>query len=154
MTRAQPQQTLTCLPERVNTVPCCAICNQMKRTSSVPDFVERARAINAHCPVALPGQRPPLPKAFGGRADLRNARKTKADKLTSAQRRALQSATCYLCGVQPAGGVDRVDSFGDYVTDNVRSCCKGCNYLKKDLSPQEVCVHVAYIVRHTSAWDT
>lgn len=34
-------------------------------------------------------------------------------------------------------GIDRVDNSLGYILSNVVSCCKICNYMKKDLSEQE-----------------
>ena len=42
---------------------------------------------------------------------------------------------CYLCGHKPYleyGGIDRVDSNIGYTPENVKSCCKNCNFMKKN----------------------
>lgn len=34
-------------------------------------------------------------------------------------------------------GIDRTYNSGSYTLDNVKTCCKNCNSMKKDLSPEE-----------------
>lgn len=66
----------------------------------------------------------------------------------------LTSDNCYYCGAEPAqiwiihasskesqektkyiyNGLDRVDNLRGYFCDNVRTCCKYCNYAKNDLT--------------------
>ena len=58
---------------------------------------------------------------------------------------------CYYCGTEPKqiydkksingafiyNGIDRIDSLKGYELNNVRSCCKQCNYLKTNYSEKE-----------------
>jgi hypothetical protein len=58
---------------------------------------------------------------------------------------------CYFCGTEPVlikthkifsgaiprNGIDRLDSFSGYSTDNVVPCCKTCNYAKGIMSEDE-----------------
>lgn len=56
---------------------------------------------------------------------------------------------CYYCGAAPArrvesswdfieiNGVDRLDNSLSYILDNCVSCCKICNYAKRDLSQKD-----------------
>lgn len=63
----------------------------------------------------------------------------------------LMQQSCYYCGREPFNvikakqsygkfifnGIDRVDNSKEYFIDNVVSCCKHCNSMKKDLSKEE-----------------
>ena len=138
----------------VNTVACCSTCNSIKASHSVDSFVHHARKMYAFScgDIALDTERSALPAAFGGRADLCELEKTKEDHLTIEERVQLWASPCYLCGREPALGIDRLDSTGHYVADNVAPCCSSCNYFKKDLSPIEIKTHITYIYNHTAMW--
>ena len=50
----------------------------------------------------------------------------------------LYNMPCFYCGINPdttttLGGVDRIDSLGNYTMDNVVPCCKTCNFMKGKL---------------------
>lgn len=45
-------------------------------------------------------------------------------------------------------GVDRVDNSRGYHPDNVTTCCKTCNYMKRDMDHGEFLAHVRAIVAH------
>jgi hypothetical protein len=63
----------------------------------------------------------------------------------------LTQKNCYYCGISPSqsfvrgnpngefiyNGVDRVDSLKGYELNNVVSCCKTCNYAKRDMTQEE-----------------
>ena len=136
-----------------NTVPSCCLCSFMKGTSSIHGVVDAVRRIAAH--QRLDGDGEPdaqraRPLAMGGHAARRAApEKEKVMHLTDDQRTALKCAPCYLCGVTPACGIDRMDADGDYTVDNSRPCCAPCNYMKKDMSLDDFKGHVGAILRHT-----
>jgi len=128
----------------VNTVPCCAICNQMKASSSVDEFLQGVAAISTHAPVSVvPDTRGALPPHFANRRGCE--KRLKRNFLTREEAQQLRESPCYLCGVSPATGIDRVDSAGEYTTQNSRSCCSRCNYMKKDLELHAFLLHVHYI---------
>jgi hypothetical protein len=72
----------------------------------------------------------------------------------------LTSSDCHYCGVKPfnkiknskgfylCNGIDRLDSNGDYVKNNVVSCCKNCNYLKLKLSKDDFLNIIKRIYEH------
>ena len=75
--------------------------------------------------------------------------------------RELTSMDCFYCGVKPLqvfsssglyngdyiyNGIDRIDSFKGYETDNCRPCCKTCNYMKQRLSEKEFVSHIENIL--------
>lgn len=63
----------------------------------------------------------------------------------------LFSGDCYYCGLQAKdsncqkgkygdfyyNGIDRIDNHKGYISDNVVSCCKHCNYAKRDMSQKD-----------------
>lgn len=50
----------------------------------------------------------------------------------------LVTLKCFYCGDDnTTGGVDRTDNTRGYVPENVVSCCKTCNFLKRDLFTRE-----------------
>ena len=64
--------------------------------------------------------------------------------------RELFKSNCYYCGGKPSNvktswtgviftynGIDRIDSSKGYIEYNVVSCCKICNYAKRDMSQAE-----------------
>ena len=150
--RVDPEGGLT----DANTVPSCGLCSNMKASSCTTSFVHSVRRVATH--LGLDGDVEPdapriRPLAFGGYAARRAApEKEKVMDLTPVQCTALQCAPCYLCGVTPACGIDRMDADGDYTVDNSRPCCAPCNYMKKDLSLDDFKGHIGTILRHTRSW--
>ena len=71
--------------------------------------------------------------------------------LTDEQIIAIHKENCHYCGVPPSttrfhpnctgsythNGIDRVDNNKGYTIDNVVSCCKICNYAKREMSYDE-----------------
>ena len=49
-------------------------------------------------------------------------------------------------------GIDRIDSTGDSVTDNVVPCCIVCNRAKNDLEANVFLQHVAKVVSQQSKY--
>lgn len=138
-----------------NSVACCGICNQMKSSYSIDDFVRIVRKVyghNALGDVIRPLDRPPLSKVFGGPKSKEDVVKDKTDTLTQDRRIDTWIAPCYLCGHLPSLGIDQMDSSLGYHEDNVRPCCSTCNYLKKDIPHNALLTHVAYIGAHTAEW--
>ena len=138
-----------------NTVPCCGVCNAMKLTFTVDEFLQGVRDIvtfneldvEDHAAIQRPG-------AFGGTAARRAA---DSDKMTSASlskdnRVGLWAGGCYQCGRGPSFGIDRLDATKPYSSDNCKSCCTTCNYMKKDHEINEFMGHLSRIFKHTSMW--
>jgi hypothetical protein len=69
---------------------------------------------------------------------------------------------CYYCGKENSkreydsgrtmfvgyNGIDRIDSDDGYVVGNVVSCCKECNYMKRDMELEEWYYHMETILRN------
>lgn len=43
---------------------------------------------------------------------------------------------CFYCGLK-GGGIDRYDNDKGYIVENCVSCCKHCNYAKRNRSPED-----------------
>jgi hypothetical protein len=139
--------------EDVNTVPCCSICNAIKFTFPMDEFIVGVRNI-VLCRGGLDNTLSNLPRplAFGGTKERREKKKDKTNTLTDEQQLLLWSNPCYLCGCTPAFGIDREDSSKAYEMENCRSCCTLCNYMKKDLELDQFIGHVMRIYKHTKKW--
>ena len=57
--------------------------------------------------------------------------------LTTQQFDSLIFGKCYYCSSPPINGIDRLNNTIGYVTGNVVSCCKVCNYAKNVMSLDE-----------------
>ena len=69
---------------------------------------------------------------------------------------------CFYCGSPPLGeeklgsttqkflynGVDRFDNTKGYTSDNVKTCCKTCNYMKLNHTFEDFLGHIRKIVEH------
>jgi len=100
-----------------------------------------------------------LRKPFGESSFLRifrqyknNAKKRKLEfKLSEIEVKKLTKSNCYYCGLEPKqimeskdcngsyiyNGIDRKNPLKGYITSNVVSCCKICNWAKRNLSFKE-----------------
>lgn len=77
----------------------------------------------------------------------------------------LTSGNCYLCGIAPMqvfthesrngdyiyNGIDRVDNHKGYLLDNVKPCCKRCNFLKRHLELSDFLFHIQRILNFYEA---
>lgn len=56
---------------------------------------------------------------------------------------------CHYCGSDiDTIGIDRIDSKGDYIVDNVVPCCTTCNLMKLDLNANVFLTHIEKIYTH------
>ena len=82
--------------------------------------------------------------------------------LTKEQVYQLFAGTCHYCGIQPStvykrsgctqtflyNGIDRIDSSRGYLSDNVVSCCKACNFAKSEMTTGEFRTWVKRVADH------
>jgi hypothetical protein len=137
-----------------NCVPCCALCNAMKLSYTVDEFVAGVRSIAAHCGLVYDPHASAEIVAFGGTKERRDAGpKDKEDKLSADERLKMMCDPCYLCGQTPSYGVDRCDASVCYTLENSMQCCTQCNYMKKDLALEDFTDHIARIQDHTKGLD-
>jgi hypothetical protein len=141
----------------MNTVPCCFQCNMMKITFHVDEFIGGVKAIARYRGVEIEGEIPMNPRLgketpFTNKV-VKDGPKNSPSVLPREKLITLWADACYLCGRTPALGIDRLDSSLPYdVSENCRSCCTRCNYMKKDLPEPEFLMQVARIHKFTSSW--
>lgn len=64
------------------------------------------------------------------------------DTLSWNEAKPLMESPCHYCGVNPGGGLDRLDSSRGHSADNVVPCCRKCNNILSDL-PEEAKQYLA-----------
>lgn len=133
-----------------NTLSACTTCSTMKHTRKISQFLGSVFDIVVHKNLDttdLPIART-LPKSGwtgNGHVNIHNYTK-KLNLLDDKDEvRNRMDFPCYLCGISPSDGVDRIDSNKPYISDNINPCCSSCNYLKKDFILKELFIHLAYI---------
>lgn len=124
-----------------NCVSCCKVCNYMKGSLPVDVFLKRIEHILTYN------------NKINGRyftedfcdnnAASYNEYKKRADNksllydLTTEEYNTIIKSQCYLCGRKSCekykNGIDRVDNNIGYIMSNVKACCGGCNYMKRDM---------------------
>eukprot|EP00798_Chlamydomonas_sp_ICE-L_P024988 gene24987-10651_t len=140
-----------------NTVPCCYLCNMMKINFHVDEFIGGVKAIAMYRMLSTEGEIPMNPRlrketSFTKKSE-HGGPKNSPSVIPREKLITLWANECYMCGRTPSLGIDRVDSSLPYdVSDNCRSCCSRCNYMKKDLPEPEFLVHVGRIYKFTSGW--
>lgn len=121
-----------------NVVPACYMCNWMKRTLSVHNFLEMVGNIAAHARG--------LPLEHNNLQDNTAQKPTYLRYQQDAQQRGIEFKlgekefeelilhNCQYCGKSSGGlnwnGIDRVDNTGVYESTNCVSCCWPCNRMK------------------------
>lgn len=152
-----------------NTVPCCSVCNKMKGMVTLDEFVDNVRkivhyraldvlpvhAIDGSCDVSISTSVDNL-CSFGGSHKRKAAKLLKVkniDAVDMETKITLWSSPCYLCGMCPSMGIDRVDAMKDYVEGNMMGCCSTyCNYMKCDWDLDCFLNHITRINDHTRTW--
>jgi hypothetical protein len=124
-----------------NVVPCCELCNLMKHVRSYQDFIDICEHISVFNKqidgklshklfiVSANGQY----SAYKNSAEKRNI----SFELSKKEFKNIVLKACTYCGTHEqgyygdgAGGIDRVDSSGNYIMSNCVSCCGTCNIMK------------------------
>ncbi|ORZ29946.1 hypothetical protein BCR44DRAFT_47165 [Catenaria anguillulae PL171] len=141
-----------------NTVSCCHICNLIKHTNPLDDFIRTVCNIASHHDDISASTTLPQTK-FDGTAPLsvKHKHKEQADAFKSLYNNQ-DDIECYLCGIsrlQLRGqeiGVDRIDSSIGYQGDNCMPCCSACNYAKKDFQLDEFLGHIQRMACHLATF--
>lgn len=123
-----------------NCVSCCQMCNYMKGSLSVDAFLGRVEHIltyNGRIQGRLfPEMFPDYNSCSYNRYTIRASKKNLEFALSQDEFDAIKCQPCYLCGKQSnsqhLNGVDRLDNNKGYSLDNVKSCCFGCNHIKRN----------------------
>jgi hypothetical protein len=129
-----------------NCVSCCQMCNYMKASLSVDAFLGRVEHIltyNGRIQGRLfPEMFPDYNSCSYNRYTIRASKKNLDFALSQDDFDAIKCQPCYLCGKQSnsqhLNGVDRLDNNKGYSLDNVKSCCFGCNHIKRNYVLEDV----------------
>ena len=136
-----------------NVTPCCQICNMMKYTHDVDDFLTYCENIinNCYCneQCEYEGKR----KYTSYNKYKHNAKKRNIDfELSRNKYDEMICKKCYYCGdTNNKGiqiGIDRVNSDLCYSDKNTVSACYICNVMKKQLSIKDFYNHLLQILSH------
>lgn len=122
-----------------NCVPCCEMCNFMKKIDLYDVFIRKVR----HIVCNFFGGNYFYPEVFGNHISVNyNVYRNRADgkKLVFDLNKpifdVMTSKECYLCGKRTnedhTNGIDRIDNSKGYTLDNCLPCCGDCNYLKNN----------------------
>lgn len=120
-----------------NMVTCCKTCNIMKNTISLDFFIKICKHISSM--QGLSEFEEYYPECFdnyinGVKFHKYKERMNIYSDLTQELFDEITKNNCYLCNKENSdihhNGIDRVDSKIGYITENMKSCCGRCNYLK------------------------
>lgn len=124
-----------------NCVPCCEMCNFMKKSLSEEVFIKRIEHILLYNGLISCGEY--YYELFTDHSSITyNKYVTSATfkqfnfQITEKQFYNLTSENCYICGKIPTSthknGIDRFNSSIGYIFENCRCCCGECNYMKNN----------------------
>lgn len=128
-----------------NCVGCCQICNYMKHSLSINVFIKRIEHIIKYTIF----EEVLYPDIFADykNSDYNNYKKSAKTRnleltITSDEFYREVEKDCYICGKQSIvdkhiNGLDRVDNTKGYIIENIKSCCRECNFMKNTSSYDE-----------------
>jgi len=150
-----------------NCVSCCKLCNYMKNTIDYRTFIEKAEHIAVFNNL-IDGQL--YQDAFfdySGKNISYSIYKCRAKnkninfEITKEQFNEIIINDCYLCGKKITdthqNGIDRVDSKIGYIEENLKACCGGCNYFKREFNLEDIlnkCKLITEHVRENKLYET
>lgn len=127
--------------DTTNCVSSCSMCNYMKKDLSPLFFLNKIEHILTHLKL-IDGNLHPETHQDRTKKDSYQSYKSKSIRrkidfqLTENEYNNIINQQCYLCGQQNTvthhNSIDRVDNDIGYINENCKSCCKVCNYLKRD----------------------
>jgi hypothetical protein len=137
-----------------NVVTCCGICNYMKWTYSKDTFLHICEYMLGKLGI-VNNYDDDYKKDMMESVNMQTYRKY----VKCAESRGIKfemdeedfemiiSQKCYICGSESYNnGIDRIDSDGTYNINNCKSCCRTCNYFKRDLDIYDFLTHLILIV--------
>lgn len=117
-----------------NSVPCCSMCNYMKRKLDFDDFIKYCKNISNNYPSnnfdILRSDAYVKPKYQAARKKCEDVNRNFV--ATFEEWKQVISNKCYYCNNTNCDkiGIDRMDQTKGYVKDNMVACCKICNIMK------------------------
>jgi hypothetical protein len=140
------------LPE--NVTPCCMLCNYIKYTHTIDDFILYCRNIIENYPHIKKDDNVNIgnysfDKKYGNYKSDADKRDIEF-KLTESEFNNILCNECYYCANNNTNqiGIDRFDSDLCYEVINCVPCCKTCNSMKKDYDIVEFVEHCDKIVTY------
>lgn len=146
-----------------NVVSCCGICNIMKNTHSVENFIKIVTyllAINCYIDV-IPDDASKKLFEFSKSGNFSHFKcdavnKDKSINITENMYNSIVSQPCNYCKNSSkiqnnvgARGIDRINSTFGYIPGNIVPCCKTCNCIKSNLSVTEFFQHLLEIYNYS-----
>jgi hypothetical protein len=137
----------------------CWRCNQFKYNHTVDEFLTYCKNINENFGCTdLSNCEKEYAESYRIRCDLRkrNRKREKLNKklieykLTDNEIHEFIKHKCFYCADKNCGyeiGLDRIDSNGDYIKENINPACKICNFMKNDLNINEFKEHIKKILK-------
>ena len=124
-----------------NCVSCCIICNHMKLSLSVFVFLRRVEHIVKYFDTDCVETKYPelfanykIPENHYGNYKKSAKQRGYEFTLTVEELEQETDKNCYICGkpttIDHVNGLDRYDNSVGYTVENVRSCCRECNFMK------------------------
>jgi hypothetical protein len=140
-----------------NGVSCCSVCNYMKNTLSDYVFVKKIEHILLYNKLIKEGEFcdelfVDTHKTVFGKYKERALRKQLDFMLLFDDFQCITSNDCYICGKKTnmihQNGIDRFDNTIGYIEENCRSCCSGCNYMKRNYTYDDMMDKFQKIHKH------
>jgi len=126
-----------------NCVSCCKMCNYMKGSLQVPVFLMRIEHILVHNKLQYGELHPNAFANSNGSnySEYRSSARNRNLEFTIIEEEFDNAIVkdCYICGKKTiphkhTNGINRYDNSIGYTTENIRPCCKECNFFKKEFA--------------------
>jgi len=132
-----------------NVVTCCADCNYAKRLLSREDFLAHVGHIRKN-PTPRSSEKTPYRWYYATARSSARGRNLPF-QISREEAKSLIHRPCVYCGLQPACGIDRVDSGLGYTPENSVPACTNCNRMKMTRSKGDFLRWAAAVRAHAPA---
>jgi len=130
-----------------NSVPCCSICNKMKRKKTLQKFYSWIKNFNTNKIINIQNSK------INNKTIYKIFKKYKDTNLNINEFAFLISQPCYYCNNLKSNnynnfqynGLDRINNNLPHIKSNVVPCCKHCNYAKRNMSLNHFYQHIHLI---------
>lgn len=138
-----------------NCVPCCTPCNWIKGQLQVEQFLTQAKSVATYQSTGQTST--DWPFVGSKRVDYKKYRRGAAERelefvLTKEEFKSIIAPPCFYCGKRNGdghqNGIDRKDNSVGYTVENCVSCCRPCNFMKRNRTVQEFIDQCQKIATH------